>query len=86
MAAVGIERKTNGKSTMERRYIMSGRAANAEKLGKAVRSHWQVENLLYWVLDVVFEDDASRARTKNAAGNRSSMRRLSRNLIEVTPI
>ncbi|MCP5115621.1 MAG: transposase, partial [bacterium] len=42
----------------------------------------QVENSLHWVLDVIFGEDAARARTKNAAGNLSSLRRLALNLIK----
>lgn len=44
-------------------------------LGEAIRSHWGVENGLPWVLDVVFAEDRSRARTDHAAANLAVLRR-----------
>lgn len=85
IAAVELVREEKGETTTERRYFISTLPADAEKLAKAVRAHWSVENSLHWVLDVVFGEDAARARTKNAAANLSTLRRLAQNLIKVTP-
>ena len=38
--------------SMELRYYISSRAANAESLGKGIRSHWGIENKVHHVLDV----------------------------------
>jgi hypothetical protein len=38
-------------------------AANAEDLLKMWHEHWHIENKSHWVRDVVFGEDASRART-----------------------
>ena len=51
------------------------------KVARAVRGHWKIENQLHWVLDVVFGEDQSRARTGNAAGNLAATRRLAINLL-----
>jgi predicted transposase YbfD/YdcC len=36
---------------------------------KAVRSHWDIENSLHWVLDVAFREDTSTKRAGNTAQN-----------------
>lgn len=82
IAVVESERTEKGATSTERRYFISSLPPEAERIAPAVRSHWRVENSLHWVLDVVFGEDAARARTKNAAGNLSSLRRLALNLIK----
>ena len=37
--------------------------ASAEDLLKLRREHWSIENKLHWVRDVIFDEDASQART-----------------------
>ena len=83
---VALELRRNEKSgtSVERRYFISSLEADAEKIAHAVRAHWRVENSLHWVLDVVFGEDAARARTKNAAGNLSTLRRLAQNLLKTS--
>jgi len=75
-------RNIKGKSTIERRYYLSSLPLDAERLAHAVRGHWGVENSLHWSLDVTFREDDSRARTKNAAQNLASLRRIAINLIK----
>lgn len=82
IAAVESERTVKGKTSVERRYFITSLGPDAKKIGCAVRSHWGIENSLHWVLDVVFGEDSSRARQKNAAANLSSVRRLAHNLIK----
>lgn len=79
---VESRRKVKGKTSIERRYYLSSLPLNAQRFGKAVREHWGVENPLHWSLDVVFREDDSRARTKNAAQNVASLRRIALNLIK----
>ena len=66
----------------EKRYYITSMDTNAEKIGKAVRSHWAIENSLHWVLDVAFHEDSSRKRTGNAAENFSIINRIALNLIK----
>ncbi len=75
-------RKVKGKTSIERRYFLSSLPLNAQRFAKAVRGHWGIENALHWSLDVTFREDDSRARTKNAAQNVASLRRIAINLIK----
>ncbi len=75
-------RKVKGKTSIERRYFLSSLPLNAQRFAKAVRGHWGIENALHWSLDVTFREDDCRARTKNAAQNVASLRRIAINLIK----
>jgi len=66
---------------VERRYYLSSLPSDVEKFARAVRGHWSVENQRHWVLDVVFGEDQSRARTGHAAENLAATRRLASNLL-----
>jgi predicted transposase YbfD/YdcC len=79
-------RKVKGKTSIERRYFLSSLPLGAERFGKSVRGHWGIENPLHWSLDVVFREDDSRARTKNAAQNVASLRRIALNLYQKGPL
>ena len=75
-------RKVKGKTSYERRYFLSSLPLDAQRFARAVRGHWGIENSLHWSLDVTFREDDSRARTKNAAQNMASLRRIALNLIK----
>lgn len=75
-------RKVRGKTSFERRYFLSSLPLDAQRFAKAVRGHWGIENSLHWSLDVTFREDDSRARTKNAAQNVASLRRIALNLMK----
>lgn len=81
VGVVEARREIRGQISVERRYYLSSLLADAEKFAHAVRGHWRVENQLHWVLDVVFGEDQSRARTGNAAENLAATRRLAVNLL-----
>jgi predicted transposase YbfD/YdcC len=68
-------------TTIQRRYYLTSLKANAKQLAKAIRSHWEVENKVHWWLDVLFQEDQSRARVKHAAQNLALLRRLSLNIL-----
>lgn len=78
--AVECERTQGGQTSLERRYFLSSLGLKAAEAARAVRSHWGIENKLHWVLDVVFNEDQSRARTKYAAQNLSALRRWAMNI------
>lgn len=71
------------KITKERRYYISSHKADPERLLKIIRSHWAIENSLHWVLDMTFNEDASRIRRKYAAENFSLLRKITLNLIKL---
>ena len=75
-------RQEKGKRTIERRLYLSSLPLDAKRFARAVRKHWGVENSLHWSLDVTFREDDSRARTKNAAQNLASLRRITLNLLK----
>jgi predicted transposase YbfD/YdcC len=71
----------NGKITEEERYYLCSIGLDVKGFAKAVRGHWGVENCCHWVLDVIFKEDESRARSGHAAQNLGTTRGLSMNLI-----
>lgn len=82
-AAVECERIVGDKTTCERRYFISSLpGTDAEALARAVRGHWGIENKLHWVLDVVFNEDASRLRKGHGAENFSRLRRIALNQLK----
>jgi predicted transposase YbfD/YdcC len=83
LVMVESTRDINGVAGTERRYYISSRLADAERLGTVVRGHWGVENGLHWSLDVVFGEDQARMREGNSAENFSILRRISLNLIRL---
>jgi predicted transposase YbfD/YdcC len=83
VAVVESVREVKGKQSVERRYYLSSLAVDVAKVARAVRGHWKIENQLHWVLDVVFGEDQSRARTGNAAENLAATRRLAINLLRL---
>lgn len=81
VGVVEARRTVGGKESVERRYYLSSLSNDVERFAKAVRGHWSVENSLHWVLDVVFGEDDSRARSGYAAENLAATRRLAINLL-----
>lgn len=75
-------RNVKGQCTIERRFYLSSLPLDAKAFGKAVRKHWGVENNVHWVMDVIFGEDQSRARTEYAAQNLAMLRRVVLNLLK----
>lgn len=82
MGMVESVRKLKGKATIERRYYLSSLPLDAQRFGQAVRKHWGVENNLHWTMDVIFGEDQSRARDRNAAQNLATLRRIALNALK----
>jgi predicted transposase YbfD/YdcC len=72
----------DGTTQTEERLFLSSLKPDPERLLKAVRHHWHVENKLHWTLDVAFEEDDSRVRTGHAAQNMGVVRRLALSLLK----
>lgn len=82
-AIIERERTQDGRTSIERAYYISSLPADAARLARAVRSHWEVENRLHWCLDVQLADDQSRTRSGFAANNLAIVRHIVMNLLRL---
>ena len=76
-----VREVTGDAPSTERRYYLSSLPPDIAKFARAVRGHWSVENQLHWSLDVSFDEDRSRARTRHAATHLATLRRIALNLL-----
>lgn len=81
VAMIEETQENNGEISIARRFFISSLPANAERIAKAVRAHWLIENGLHWTLDVVFNEDNSRVRKDNAAENMALIRHVTINML-----
>ena len=72
--------KKTGEIQQESRYYISS-LTDVEKISKAIRSHWGVENRVHWCLDMIFDEDSSSKRAGFAAQNFSLINKIALNLI-----
>lgn len=75
-------RNTDKKKETEVRYYISSVADCAASFNIFIRQHWGIENKLHWTLDMVFDEDRQRKRTKNSAQNFSFIRKIALNLLK----
>ncbi|HEU0144876.1 MAG TPA: ISAs1 family transposase [Nitrososphaera sp.] len=75
------DKKTGEEQTSERYYISSSKAT-AKYFCRAVRSHWEIENKLHWMLDVSFGEDSSKKQAGDAAQNFSLISKVALNMIQ----
>lgn len=62
--------------TEETQFFLTSLPSDAQNIGRAIRLHWGIENQLHWVLDVTFNEDASRIRRGHGPENLTLLRRL----------
>ncbi len=70
-------------TSTERVSYISSLPADAERIARALRSHWEVENRLHWCLDVEFNEDQSRVRSGYADNNLAIVRHIVMNLLRL---
>lgn len=75
-------RTINSVTSTQTRYFISNHNKQLAKFFLyAIRSHWEIENSLHWVLDMVFKEDLCRKRKNNAAENFNFIRKMALNII-----
>ena len=81
--ALGCARSTiteNSETREFTRYFITS-LTDLEEFADSVRKHWSIENQLHWCLDVIFREDASRARKNNSPLNLNVLRKIALNLV-----
>lgn len=78
IAMVRRSRQVGEKTSEETHYYISSLplSAGAQSVARAIRSHWGVENVLHWSLDVAFREDACQVRKDEGPANLGCIRRL----------
>lgn len=74
-----LERRRERKDRCEKQVIyaitsLPAEQADADKLLALARAHWQVENRLFCVRDITFQEDACRVRSGSAPGALAHLR------------
>ena len=80
--ALGAVRSTveeKGTIRQETRYFITS-LTDIEDFAYAVRKHWSIENQLHWSLDVIFHEDAAKARKDNSPLNMNVLRKTALSL------
>lgn len=86
-AVVRVEsiRQIGEESSLEYRYYITSLSGatddDAKRLNRVIRTHWEIENKVHWVLDVAMREDENRARKDHSAENLALIRKLVLNLI-----
>ena len=75
----------NGKETVETRYYISSLAVGVKRFAHAVRSHWSIENVCHWSLDVTYREDESRIRDKHIRETFAWLNRFTLSLLKQHP-
>jgi len=81
LVEIHSKRQVGEKTSEERRYYLSSLPKSAKVHLKIIRKHWEIENSVHWVLDVVMNEDACRIRKDNAPQNMATLRHLVLNLV-----
>jgi predicted transposase YbfD/YdcC len=82
---VNREREVDGRRATTTHYYLTSYAGKAVEFARWIRGHWDIENGLHWVLDVVFREDRSRIREANAGANLAMIRRVAVTLLKRAP-
>ena len=80
IGAVCASVEEKGRVRQETRYFITS-LTDIEDFAYAVRKHWSIENQLHWSLDVIFREDASRARKDNSPLNMNVLRKTALSVV-----
>jgi predicted transposase YbfD/YdcC len=82
-------RQLGDEARVERRYYLSSLPGatddDAQRLNRVIRTPWEIENRVHWVLDVAMEEDVNRTRKGESAQNLALIRKLALNLWRQEP-
>ena len=78
---VQAERRRGHAKTVKRRYFISSLSSDARRMLHTVRTHWEIETTVHWILDVVFREDDCRVRKGDGAQNFAVLRHIALNLL-----
>jgi predicted transposase YbfD/YdcC len=85
LVLVESTRQLAAQESSERRYYISSLPGttneDAKRLSGVIRTHWEIENRVHWVLDVAMGEDANRTRAGESAQNLALIRKLALNLL-----
>jgi predicted transposase YbfD/YdcC len=85
LVMVESTRYIDGVDEVEQRYYISSLPgatdADAKRLNSVIRTHWEIENRVHWVLDVAMAEDTNRTRKGESAQNLALIRKLALNLL-----
>ena len=70
-----------GKETFDVRFYISSREPKVKEFAKSTRGHWSIESM-HWILDVVFDEDASRIRNGDGTENFGFLRKFVLSLLK----
>ncbi len=82
LVKIQTERRFPNKVEHDTRYFIASLAATPERLLNIIRSHWQIENQVHWVLDIAFRQDDNRARKDHAPQNLAVLEHIALNLLK----
>lgn len=74
---------SSDKVSIQKRYYLSSHKPDATLLQQYIRQHWGIENQCHWVLDVTWNEDASRIRLAHGAENVALLRKMALNLLKL---
>jgi hypothetical protein len=78
-----------GRTTRALAYALTSlppQRASPHRLLRYWRGHWEIENCLHWVRDVVFDEDRCRVRTRSAPQVLASLRNLTISLLHLAGV
>jgi predicted transposase YbfD/YdcC len=89
LVMVELIRQLGEEESVERRYSLSslpgGTDEDAQRLNRVIRTHWQIENRVHWVVDVAMGEDVNRTRKGESAQNLALIRQLALHLWRQEP-
>lgn len=79
---IATRRSVGEETSVETRYFISSLKGDAQRMARAIRAHWGIENSLHWVLDIAFREDESRVRKDHGPQNLAILRQTALNLLK----